>query len=108
MGEVFLARQVSLDRRVAIKTLSKELAGCEGFVKRFIREARAMARLDYPNVVRAYAADSMQGLHFAAIEHIDGRRVQGWLDELGKLSVGDALYITMACAEAFRYAHEET
>jgi eukaryotic-like serine/threonine-protein kinase len=105
MGEVFLARQVSLDRTVALKTLSKELAKKDDFVQRFQREARSMAKLDHPNVVKVYAVDSFKGVHFAAIEFIDGQSVQNWLDELGQLPVGDAVHITMVCAEALQHAH---
>lgn len=107
MGEVFLARQVSLDRLVALKTLSKDLAKREDFVQRFQREARSMARLDHPNVVKVYAVDSFKGIHFAAIEFIDGRSVQSWLEELGKLSVADAVHVALVCAEAMRHAHDQ-
>jgi serine/threonine-protein kinase len=107
MGTVFLAKQVSLDRLVALKTLSKELAKREDFVARFLREARAMARLDHPNVVRVYAAESSQGLNYAAIEYIDGQSMQRWMDQLGQLSVGDALCVTLAAADALRHAHEQ-
>jgi serine/threonine-protein kinase len=51
MGEVYLAHQISLDRPVALKTLSKELAKKDDFVKRFQREAKSMAKLDHPNAV---------------------------------------------------------
>lgn len=108
MGTVFLAKQVSLDRLVALKTLSKELAKREDFVARFLREARAMARLDHPNVVRVYAAESSQGLNYAAIEYIDGQSMQKWMDQLGQLSVGDALCVTLAAADALRHAHEQS
>lgn len=107
MGEVFLARQVSLDRLVALKTLSKDLSKKEDFVRRFQREARSMARLDHANVVKVYAVDSFKGIHFAAIEYIDGRSVQSWLDELGRFSVGDAVHIAIITAEALRHAHTE-
>ena len=106
MGEVYLAIQVSLDRKVALKTLSKEFAKKPDFVQRFIREARAMAKIHHPNVVQVYAADSFKGVHFAAIEFIDGKSMQDWMDELGKLGVGDALYVTLQCADALRHAHE--
>ena len=52
MGDVYLAEQESLDRKVAIKTLKKKFANDPGFVERFYREAKAMAKLDHPNVVR--------------------------------------------------------
>jgi len=106
MGEVFLARQISLDRLVALKTLNKDLSKKEDFVARFLREARSMAKLDHPNVVKVYAVDSQKGIHFAAIEYIDGKSVQDWLDKEGKFSIADAVHIAMVSAEAMRTAHE--
>ncbi|MCP4785919.1 MAG: serine/threonine protein kinase [Fuerstiella sp.] len=107
MGEVFLARQVSLDRIVALKTLSKELAKKEDFVARFLREARSMAKLDHVNVVKVYAVDSYKGLHFAAIEYVDGKSVQDWLDKLTRFSIGDAVHIAMVSAEGMKHAHDQ-
>ncbi|MCA9033933.1 MAG: serine/threonine protein kinase [Planctomycetaceae bacterium] len=106
MGEVFLARQTSLDRLVALKTLSKELAKREDFVQRFQREAKSMAKLDHPNIVKVYAVDTFKGLHFAAIEYIDGKSAQDWLDQLEKLEISDATHIALICAEGLRHAHE--
>ena len=105
MGEVFLAKQVSLDRTVAVKTLSKELSKREISVKRFLREARAMARIDHPNAVRVYAVDSSHGLHYVAIEYIDGKSMQDWLDKLKRLEVGDAVHVVLRCGEALQHAH---
>lgn len=107
MGKVFLARQVSLDRLVAVKTLSRELSKKEGFIARFEREARSMAKIDHPNVLKIYAVDSAHGIHFAAIEYVDGQSLQKWLDQLGRLAVGDAVHLAIRCAEALRYAHAE-
>ncbi len=106
MGEVYLANQVSLDRLVALKILSKEMAKKAGFVERFVREARAMAKIDHPNAVKVYAAESDKGLHYVAIEYIDGQSMQDWMDDRGKLSVGDALNVVLACADALNHAHE--
>jgi eukaryotic-like serine/threonine-protein kinase len=107
MGEVYLARQVSLDRIVALKTLSKELAKKEDFVARFLREARSMAKLDHVNVVKVYAVDSYKGLHFVAIEYVDGKSIQDWLDKLTKFSIGDAVHIAMVSAEGMKHAHDQ-
>ncbi len=107
MGEVFLARQISLDRMVALKTLSKDLAKKKDFVARFEREAKSMAKIDHPNVVKIYAVDSYKGIHFAAIEYIDGKSVQNWLDHLGKFSVADAVHIAIVSAEALKHAHAQ-
>ena len=106
MGEVYLANQVSLDRKVALKILSKEMAKKQGFVERFVREARAMARIDHPNAVKVYAAESDKGLHYVAIEYIDGQSMQDWIDQQGTLSVGDALHVILNCADALNHAHE--
>jgi serine/threonine protein kinase len=105
MGEVWLAHQVSLDRKAAVKLLAKHLADKPDFVKRFYREARAMAKIDHPQAVRVYAVDEADGVHFVAMELIDGKSLQDWLDKLGKLSVGDALHVTLRCAEALAHAH---
>jgi len=107
MGEVFLAQQISLDRLVALKTLTKELAQREDFVARFQREARAMAKIDHTNVVKVYAVDALKGIHFVAIEYIDGKSVQDWLDKMDRFSVADAVHIAMVCSEALRHAHEQ-
>lgn len=107
MGTVFLATQVSLDRKVALKTLSPEFAKKPDFVKRFIREARSMARLQHPNVVQVYAADSASGVNYAAIEFIDGRSMQGWMNELKQLNVGDSLHVVLVCADALKHAHDQ-
>lgn len=106
MGEVFLARQISLDRLVALKTLSRDLSKQEDFVQRFGREARSMAKLDHPNAVKVYAVDSFKGIHFAAIEYVDGKSVQDWLDKLEQFPVGDAVHIAMVAAEALKHAHD--
>ncbi len=108
MGEVFLARQVSLDRLVALKTLSKELSRKEDAVSRFLREAKSMAKLDHPNVVKVFAVDSFKGIHFAAIEYIDGQSIQDWLDQLGQFPVGDAVHVAIVCAEALKHAHDHS
>ncbi|MEZ6130834.1 MAG: serine/threonine-protein kinase [Planctomycetaceae bacterium] len=106
MGEVFLARQISLDRIVALKTLSRDLAKKPDFVSRFNREFQSMARLDHANMVKVYAVDESKGIHFAAIEFIDGSSVQAWLDKLKKFPVGDAVHIAMISADALKHAHD--
>ncbi len=106
MGEVYLAKQVSLDRNVALKVLSKELAAQESFVARFHREARAMAKLHHPNIVQVYAAESHRGVNFVAIEYVDGMSMQDWMDKLQTISIGDALLVTLTCADALNHARE--
>ncbi len=108
MGEVYLANDIKLDRNVALKILSKDMAKKPGFVERFVREARAMAKIDHPNAVKVYAADSDKGYNYAAIEYIDGKSMQHWMNQLGKLPVGDAVHVVLCCADALSHAHELT
>jgi serine/threonine-protein kinase len=106
MGSVYKALQVSLEREVAVKVLSKELASKPSFVQRFLREARVMAKLDHPNILRCFDVGAVQGFHYLSMEYVDGGSVEGWLKKLGKLSIGDSLYIILACAHALQHAHE--
>ena len=106
MGEVYLAHQQGLDRMVALKVLSKQLGKKETFVERFFREARAMARLDHPNVLKVFAVETDKGRHYVAIEYVDGQSMQDWVNQLGHLSVADAVLVTILCAQALVHAHE--
>lgn len=106
MGEVFLAHQLSLDRDVALKVLTRRTASNPVLAERFVREARTMAKLDHPNIVRGYAVGEDRGLQYVAMEFIDGQSMQEWLDQLGRLSVGDALHVTIRVADALHHAHE--
>lgn len=108
MGEVYLAHQSGLDRKVALKVLSKDLGKKPDFVERFFREARAMAKLDHPHVLKVYAIDSDKGRHYVAIEFIDGQSMQDWMDQRGQIDVADAVHVTLRCAEALLHAHEAT
>jgi serine/threonine-protein kinase len=105
MGVVYLAHQISLDRPVALKVLSKEMASKPAFVERFVREARAMAKINHPSVVNCYHVGEEKGLHYVAMELIDGKSMQDWLNQLGKLTVPDAVLVTLVCAEALGHAH---
>lgn len=110
MGDVYLAKQTSLDRKVALKTLKPDLAKRPDFVARFMREARSMGRLDHPNVVRIYGAETTEirgkPFAYAAIEYVDGKSMQDWMDELKSLSVADAVSVTLTVADALRHAHD--
>ena len=107
MGEVYLGEDTKLGRKAAIKVLSKALAGKEDFVARFYKEAKAMARVNHENAVSVFDVDQERGIHYVAMEFIDGKSMQKWMDSLGKLSVGDALHVTLRCAEALKFAHDQ-
>jgi len=107
MGTVYKAHQLSLDRIVAVKVPFRHLAKDPSFVARFYREARIMAKLDHPNILRCYSVGEENGWHYLAMEYIDGASMQSWLEKLGKLTVGDALHVAISCAHALQHAHEQ-
>ena len=72
MGSVYRARDKHLHRTVALKVLSSELFQNPEFVERFLREARSIAQLEHPNVVRLYEFGVHQGMHFMAMELLEG------------------------------------
>jgi serine/threonine-protein kinase len=106
MGAVYLGHQISLDRPVALKVLTEELASKPAFVERFQREARVMAKIDHPNVLRCYGVGQTGKHHYLAMEFVDGGSIGDWLRKLGKFSLGDSLYLTLTCARALQHAHE--
>src|SRR3954447_2307138 len=71
MGQVFLAEQLSLKRKVALKFLRPDLAANPTALARFRTEAEAMARVSHPHVVQVYAVGERDGLHFMALEYVE-------------------------------------
>src|SRR5215813_5073952 len=72
MGEVYLAQDTKLDRKVALKILPAELAGNQDRMRRFTQEAKAAAALNHPNIAHVYEVDQSEGVSFIAMEFIDG------------------------------------
>jgi serine/threonine protein kinase len=103
MAGVYLAHQMSLDRRVALKLLSKELADDSDLIMDFFKEARAAARLNHPNIVQAYAVDEEDGTYFLAMEHIEGQNLQQMLEDNGPLPFDYSLRIIHQIAEALSF-----
>src|ERR1700720_3449 len=76
MGEVYLAQDTKLDRKVALKILPAEVASNQDRMSRFVLEAKAAAALNHPNIAHVYEIDEVDGLHFIAMEFIDGRTLR--------------------------------
>src|SRR5262245_23175693 len=72
MGEVYLAEDTQLDRKVALKVLPDEFTTNADRVRRFVQEAKAAAALSHPNIAHIYEISEVDGMHFIAMEFIDG------------------------------------
>lgn len=106
MGAVYRARQPALDRQVALKILPPHGGGGASFAERFNREARALARLNHPNIVAVHEFGQVQGLHFFIMEFVDGANLRQ-LEKTGRLSPREALQIVPQICDALQYAHDE-
>ncbi len=104
MGVVYKAKQLSLDRFVALKILPEHLAKDRQYVNRFEREARMAAKLDHQNVVRAVDVGQAGGKRYFVMEYVDGKTVGQILDEDGKIPEARALHIVIQTARGLEAA----
>jgi eukaryotic-like serine/threonine-protein kinase len=106
MGSVYTATDMELDRRVAIKTMHPHLAAQERFQKRFLQEARAIARLKHPNVITIYDAKFEEGRLFLVMELIEGGNLYDQI-QLGTLPLPEAVGLVRQIADGLHYAHDQ-
>jgi len=106
MADVFLARDLLLDRQVAIKILFPEFAIDPNFVERFRREAQAAANLSHPNIVNVYDWGKYEGTYFIAMEYVQGRTLAEILKTNKQLTPTQAAEIASEVAAALGFAHE--
>lgn len=105
MGAVFLARDVRLDRHVAIKVLPPHLAAEGELRDLFLREARTAARLSHPHIVAVFRADEIAGHPFFAMPFIEGENLAERVNARGPLPPSDAVRTLREVAWALAYAH---
>jgi serine/threonine protein kinase/ketosteroid isomerase-like protein len=106
MGVVYRARELSLDRLVAIKLINDDQAGDADVHRRFEREARLMASIDHPNVIPVYAAGEQDGHLYLVMRYVDGTDLQALLRSEGRLPAQQAARITDQVARALDAAHQ--
>jgi serine/threonine protein kinase len=106
MGQVFLCEHKLMRRRVAVKVLPAAKAADPSSLERFYREARAVAALDHPNIVRAYDIDQDEGLHFLVMEYVDGTNLQDLVKKFGPLDVLRACHYVYGAAVGLQHAFE--
>ncbi|WP_171472773.1 serine/threonine-protein kinase [Frigoriglobus tundricola] len=107
MGAVLLGRQISLNRKVAIKVMRPEIAQNPTFVARFTREAYAAAQLTHHNVVQIYDIGEDKGQHFFSMEFVHGRSLMDLLQEQGRLGPEAAVGYALQAARGLRQGHNQ-
>ena len=108
MGAVYEANQQKLNRRVAIKVLANRLAKDEVFLERFKREARAAASINHPGLIQVFDIGSQDGVHYYAMEYVDGEDLSQRLKREGSISEAEAIEIVIHAAEALQEAHDQS
>ncbi len=108
MGEVYEAIQSSLDRKVAVKVLSSQLALMTQFIQRFEREAKAAAALNHPNVVQVHDFGDAGGRLYIAMEYVEGDNLSDYVRVRGKLSIEEGLSAIEQTALALKAALEKS
>ncbi|MCO5170826.1 MAG: protein kinase [Planctomycetes bacterium] len=106
MGMVYKARQKSLDRIVALKVLPARAAKETAFIKRFISEARTVARLNHENIIAGIDVGEHDGTYYFAMEHVEGESVAQLIERQGALEERFALQVVAQMARALAHAHK--
>src|SRR5215212_8975998 len=104
MGQVYLADDTKLGRKVAIKFLNEKYSKDEDLLSRFIQEAKAASALNHPNLITVYEIGEHDGSHYMSTEFIDGKTLRDRMKE--RLTFDDALSIAVQTAEALSAAHQ--
>ncbi len=108
MGAVFKAKQLRMERWVAIKILQPELAANPTIKQRFLQEARASARLNHPNVIVGIDAGEVGGLSYFAMEYVEGKTLQQLVKERGAMDERQALEVIVQVARALEHAEKHS
>jgi len=106
MGEVYLAHDTTLDRKVAIKFLNQEFSNDEEKLSRFVREAKAASALNHPNILTVYEIGEVDDRNYIATELIDGHTLRQHLAQKEPLPLNTILKIGVQVAEALTAAHQ--
>ena len=106
MADVYLAKQGSLRRNIALKILKPDLAKDVSYVQRFQREAQAAANLVQANIVQIYEVGEVQGFHYIAQEYVQGRNLKQYLNRYGAVESVMAINVIRQCALALQKAGE--
>ena len=106
MGSVFLGQHVAMNRRVALKIISRQSGKDPRSLERFLAEARAVAALDHPNIVRAYSIDNEGDRYYFVMEYVEGIDLQRLVEAEGPLDLDRAVDYIRQAADGLDHAHQ--
>lgn len=106
MGQVYLAEQISLKRKVALKFLKPDLSASQTSLLRFKREAEAVAKATHSNIVQIYALGEAEGQQFMALEYIEGKNLREFVEKKGPPDLALGLRIISQVASALQLSSE--
>jgi serine/threonine-protein kinase len=106
MGAVYKAVQLSMEREVALKVLSPHLIGNEKFVMRFFKEARAVARLNHPNIIQGIDVGESNGIHYFAMEYVEGNDLDNIVKAQGPIEEKKLIGLMIQASLALGHAHK--
>ena len=105
MADVYKGEDTLLGRPVAIKILHANFASDDEFVSRFKREAQAAGKLNHPNIVNMYDVGYDQDMHYIIMEYVDGETLKEYIIRHHRLSIDEAVKITISIGEGLEHAH---
>lgn len=107
MAAVYKAKQLSLDRLVAIKILPRKYSTNPQFIERFYAEGRAAAQLNHPNIVQAYDVGQAGEFHYFVMEYVEGATVHDYITDNKRFSEKEAIDVVINIADALAHAHDK-
>lgn len=107
MSDVYRAKDLTLNREVAIKVLKEEYANDTAFVTKFRAEAQAAAGLEHPNIVNVYDVGNENGLYYIVMEHVEGITLKTYISKKGQLSYNEVISIAIQVGRGIEAAHKK-
>ncbi len=107
MGVIYKALDRTLNRIVVIKVVHEHLSGDPSFTERFLREARAMARLDHENIITIHAVEEEHGVPYIVMEYFPGGNLRSFTQASEALPLRTSIEIALQVSDALAYAHEQ-
>ena len=106
MADVYLARDVLLDRRVAVKVLKDQFLKDKSQLAQFEREAKSAARLIHPSIINIFDVCEEDGIHYIVMEYVEGITLKSYEEQKGRLDIPQAVSIAAQLAAALQHAHK--